>query len=250
LIRNLQFTTKSEILANFAAFTKNSSIVVALSTLLSLYRQHPHHRELVGPGKRKLCLSGLSGSSRSLFAASVISETSIPHLVILPEKEEAAYFYSDLANLLGEDCVFFFPSSYKRDVHYEQVDPGNIILRTHALDRIGSARPGKEENTFTAVVTYPEGLSEKVITPEKLQKNTLQLNNGEKISPGFIHEVLDEYKFRRVDFVFEPGQYSIRGSIVDIFSFSGPHPYRIDFSGMKWNQYVHSMWKISFQGAI
>ena len=91
--------------------------------------------------------------------------------------------------------------------------------------------PVRHENTFTVVVTYPEGLSEKVITHKKLQKNTLQLNRGEKISPGFIHEVLDEYKFRMVDFVFEPGQYSIRGSIVDIFSFSSPHPYRIDFFG-------------------
>jgi transcription-repair coupling factor (superfamily II helicase) len=204
---------------------------VALSALLSLYCQHPRHRELVSPGERKLCLSGLSGSSRSLLAASVISATNLAHLVILPEKEEAAYFYSDLTNLLGEGCVFFFPSSYKRAVHYDQVDPGNIILRTHALDHIGSVLTGKPGNTFTVVVTYPEGLSEKVITRKKLQKNTLQLNRGEKISPGFIHEVLDEYKFRMVDFVFEPGHYSIRGSIVDIFSFSSPHPYRIDFFG-------------------
>jgi transcription-repair coupling factor (superfamily II helicase) len=204
---------------------------VALSTLLSLYRQHPCHREIAGRGKQKLCLSGLSGSSRSLFTASVISESHLPHLVILPEKEEAAYFYSDLTNLLGEGSVFFFPSSFKRAVHYEQVDPGNIILRTNVLDHIGSALSDKAENSYIIVVTYPEGLSEKVISHKKLQKNTLQLHRGEKISPSFIHEVLDEYKFRMVDFVFEPGQYSIRGSIVDIFSFSSPFPYRIDFFG-------------------
>ena len=204
---------------------------MALSALLSLYRQHPCHRELVNPGTRKLCLTGLSGSSCSLFTASVISATHNAHLVILPEKEEAAYFYSDLMNLLGDGSVFFFPSSYKRAVHYEQVDPGNIILRTHALDRIGSMQSRHDENAFIIVVTYPEGLSEKVITHRKLQKNTLQLNRGEKISPGFIHEVLEEYKFRMVDFVFEPGQYSLRGSIVDIFSFSSPFPYRIDFFG-------------------
>jgi transcription-repair coupling factor (superfamily II helicase) len=204
---------------------------VALSELIAIYRQHPLHPELVNGGERKICLSGLSGSSRSLLTASVVPETRVLHLVILPEKEEAAYFYNDLTNLLGEACVFFFPSSYKRAVHYEQVDPGNIILRTHVLEHIGSLQPGRDINTFTIVVTYPEGLSEKVITQSKLQKNTLQLSRGEKISPGFIHEVLDEYNFRMVDFVFEPGQYSIRGSIVDIFSFSSTYPYRIDFFG-------------------
>jgi len=209
----------------------NASAIVALSDLLNLYQQHPHYGELIRHGDRKICLSGLTGSSASLVTASVISACAVPHLMILPEKEEAAYFYNDLTNLLGKEHVYFFPSSYKRSLPYNQVDPGNIILRTNALDRIGSERTDKTGQTFTVVVTYPEGLSEKVITHKKLKKNTLQLNRGEKISPTFIHEVLDEYKFQMVDFVYEPGQYSIRGSIVDIFSFSGPLPYRIDFFG-------------------
>ncbi len=204
---------------------------MALSDLLALYRHHPFHRELTGSGDGKICLSGLTGSSASLVAASVITNTACVHLFILPEKDEAAYCHNDLANLLGHDRVFFFPSSYKRSLHYDQVDPGNIILRTNILDRIGSLGSETAAKGFTVVVTYPEGLSEKVITHKKLQKNTLQLHRGEKVSQAFIREVLDEYKFQPVDFVYEPGQYSIRGSIVDIFSFSSPYPYRIDFFG-------------------
>ena len=204
---------------------------MALSDLLALYRQHPCYRELTGSGEPKTCLSGLSGSSASLVAASVISGTTFSHLIILPEKEEAAYCYNDLVNLLSHENVFFFPSSYKRSLHYDQVDPGNIILRTKILDRIGSMKSKMADRTFTIIVTYPEGLSEKVITHKELQKNTLQLHRGEKISQAFIHEVLEEYRFHWVDFVYEPGQFSVRGSIVDIFSYSSPYPYRIDFFG-------------------
>ncbi|MBN1413453.1 MAG: transcription-repair coupling factor [Bacteroidales bacterium] len=204
---------------------------MALSDLLILYRQHPRFRELTQCGNRRVSLTGLTASSRSLIMASAISETTCLHLVILPGKEEAAYCYNDLMNLLGKDYVYFFPSSYKRLFHYDQIDPGNIILRTNTLDRIGSGQTGKSGNIFTVVVTYPEGLSEKVIAHKKLKKNTLQLTVGEKISPDFIEEVLDVYKFQPVDFVYEPGQFSRRGSIIDIFSYSGPNPYRIDFFG-------------------
>jgi transcription-repair coupling factor (superfamily II helicase) len=204
-------------------------MLVALSDLLKLYRQHPSFHEMKKDTANKVCLTGLAGSSRSLVAASVIRETQLPHLLILPEKEEAAYCYNDLSNLLGKEHIFFFPSSYKRLFNNEQVDPGNIILRTQALDRIGLEQSGKPASNFTVIISYPEGLTEKVITHKKLKKNILQLTTGEKISPDFIHEILNEYKFQQVDFVYEPGQFSIRGSIVDIFSFSGPNPYRIDF---------------------
>ncbi|MBN2761506.1 MAG: transcription-repair coupling factor, partial [Bacteroidales bacterium] len=201
----------------------------ALSDLLLLYRHHPHYRKLLSTGNRHVCLSGLAGSSASLVAASVISARALTYLVILPEKEEAAYFYNDLINLLGSEQVYFFPSSSKRSLHYDQIDPGNIILRTKTLDRIGQEK--SEGDKRTVVITYPDGLSEKVITHKKLKKNTLQLNVGEKVSPAFIQEVLEEYKFSQSDFVYEPGHYSVRGSIIDIFSFSSPYPYRIDFFG-------------------
>jgi transcription-repair coupling factor (superfamily II helicase) len=204
---------------------------VVLSELLTLYKQHPNTRDLIHPAERQLCVNGLCGSSRSLLTASVVSETAIPHLIVLAEKEDAAYFYNDLINLIGKYRIFFFPSSYKHLFHSDQTDPGNIILRTNALDKMGAEKNALPGNSFTVVVTYAEALSEKVITHKKLRKNTLQLKAGEKLSPAFIQEVLEEYKFRLVDFVYEPGQYSIRGSIVDIFSFAYPFPFRIDFFG-------------------
>jgi len=172
----------------------------------------------------------LSGSAGSLTAAAVISQVGGIHLVILPEKDDAAYFYNDLVNLIGDENVLFFPSSFKRSVHYNQVDSGNIILRTNVINRLGMYLSGGRED-FLVLVTYPEGLSEKVITHKKLQKNTLQLSRSEKVPVPFIREVMEEYRFTEVDFVYEPGQFSIRGSIFDIFSFSNPDPYRIDFFG-------------------
>jgi len=207
---------------------------LALSELIQHYRRHPRFNSLtdllVSATNQKIHCSGLTGSSKSLLAAAIIPQISALHLVILPEKEEAAYFYNDLINLLGGEKVLFFPSSFKRSVHYNQLDSGNIILRTNVINRLGT-RKKYEENEYLVLVTYPEGLSEKVITHKKLIKNTLQLIKGEKVPIGFIREVMEEYRFTEVDFVYEPGQYSIRGSIFDIFSFSNPDPYRIDFFG-------------------
>ena len=185
---------------------------------------------LAEESQRKIHCTGLSGSSKSLLAASVIPRLSGIHLIIMPEKEDAAYVYNDLVNLLGSESVLFFPSSFKRSVHYNQIDNGNVILRTNVVNKLGSGIAYTEGN-FLIIVTYPEGLAEKVITQVKLKKNTLQLIKGEKLSIGFIREVLEEYHFTEVDFVYEPGQYAIRGSLVDVFSFSNPDPYRIDFFG-------------------
>jgi len=178
----------------------------------------------------KIHCTGLSGSSKSLLAASVIPQLSGVHLIIVPEKEESAYFYNDLVNLLGSDSVLFFPSSFKRSVHYNQPDHGNVILRTHVINQLGSGKK-YQDGEYLIIVTYPEGLVEKVITHKTLKKNTLQLVKGEKLSIAFIQEVMEEYRFTQVDFVYEPGQYAVRGSLVDVFSFSHPDPYRIDFFG-------------------
>ncbi len=207
---------------------------MALSQLIDLYSSHPSSQSLLkllvsGDKCRALC-TGLAGSSKSLLCASVIGQLSGIHLVILPEREDSAYFYNDLVNLMGNEKVFFFPSAYKRSVHYNQIDNGNVILRTNVVNRLGS-QDQKLKDDFLVIVTYPEGLAEKVITQVKLKKNTLQLNKGEKISISFIREMLDEYKFDEVDFVYEPGQYAIRGSLVDVFSFANPDPFRIDFFG-------------------
>lgn len=173
----------------------------------------------------RLRISGLSGSSKALTMACVFNKTQLTHLVIIPEKEDAAYFYNDLVAILGDESVFFFPSTYKRSVQYEQTEPANIVLRTEVLNHLAS---GKRKGI---IVSYPESVMEKVISRRNLKKNTFSISKGDKLSIEFLEEVLHEYNFERVDFVYEPGQYSIRGSIADIFSYSADMPYRVDFFG-------------------
>ena len=162
---------------------------------------------------------------RQWLLSLVFQKTQTTHLVIIPEKEDAAYFYNDLVSLLGEDSVFFFPSTYKRSVQYEQTEPANIVLRTEVLNHLAS---GKRKGI---IVTYPESVMEKVVSRRNLKKNTFNISKGDKISLEFLEEMLHEYNFVRTDFVYEPGQYSIRGSIADVFSYSADLPYRIDFFG-------------------
>lgn len=173
----------------------------------------------------KISIQGLSGSSRAMVLSVVFNITQTTHVVIIPEKEDAAYFYNDLVSLVGEESVFFFPSTYKRSVQYEQTEPANIVLRTEVLNHLAS---GKRKGI---IVTYPESVMEKVVSRKNLKKNTFNISNNDKISLEFLEEILHEYNFVRTDFVYEPGQYSIRGSIADIFSYSADLPYRIDFFG-------------------
>jgi transcription-repair coupling factor (superfamily II helicase) len=170
-------------------------------------------------------LEGLTGSSGAMVLAHVFIKSLTTHVVVLPEKEDAAYFYNDLVALLGEEAIYFFPSTYKRSVQYEQTEPANIVLRTEVLNHLAS---GKRKGI---VVTYPESVMEKVVSRKNLKKNTFNISKGDKLSLEFLEEVLHEYNFKRTDFVYEPGQYSIRGSIADVFSYSADMPYRIDFFG-------------------
>jgi len=193
------------------------------------FNTHPVLSELVesisNSDAERISISGLSGSSRAIVAAKVFQKTQFTHLIIIPEKEDAAYFYNDLAALTGDDNVFFFPSTYKRSVQYEQTEPANIVLRTEVLNHLSSSESKR------IIVTYPESLMEKVISRSNLIKNTFNIKKGDRLSLEFLEEVLHEYNFERVDFVYEPGQYAIRGSIADIFSYSADLPYRIDFFG-------------------
>ena len=193
------------------------------------YAKHPLLAGLIetvnSDGIGKIRLEGLSGSSRALILSLVFNKTQTTHVVVIPEKEDAAYFYNDLVSLLGDDSVFFFPSSYKRSVQYEQTEPANIVLRTEVLNHLAT---GKRKGI---IVTYPESVMEKVVSKKNLKKNTFNIGKGDKISLEFLEEMLHEYNFVRTDFVYEPGQYSIRGSIADVFSYSADLPYRIDFFG-------------------
>jgi len=169
-------------------------------------------------------LEGLSGSARSCLIHSCLSELKGAHLVIFQDKEEAAYFYTDLLTLDGTpDRTLFFPSSYKRSVQYQQSDEANIITRTQTLRRLA------ERRVASFIITYAEALVESVLTRRQLGETTLEIRQGEKIDMSFLEEMLQTYDFQLVDFVHEPGQYSIRGGIADVFSYASSHPCRIDF---------------------
>jgi transcription-repair coupling factor (superfamily II helicase) len=171
-------------------------------------------------------LEGLSGSSRSALIQACLDELKGPHLILFQDKEEAAYFYTDLVTLEGTpERTLFFPSSYKRSIQYHQTDEANIITRTQTLRRL------TERRVASFIVSYAEALVESVVTRKQLGESTMEVRKGERINMAFLEEVLQTYGFQLVDFVYEPGQYSIRGGIADVFSYASSHPYRIDFFG-------------------
>ncbi len=196
--------------------------------LNEIYKGHPQVAQLaqsLQPGAI-VRLKGLSCSSPALAAVALMQQRQGNHIFVLPDNESAAYFQNDLANILGDNKVFYFPSSYKRMTAQVQPHEGNIILRTRVLETL--LNPSREG---IIIVTHAHALAEKVVSGDNLQRNTLQLCKGENISIDFIRDVLHEYGFTMTDFVYEPGQFSIRGSIVDIFSYSHNMPYRVDFFG-------------------
>ena len=200
-----------------------------LTDFLHSYRSHPSliglKESLSTSGSKKINVSGLSGSSTTVVFSVMREMVPYQALFILNDREEAAFFFDDLQVLGREDELLFFPSSYKRNIWHDNIDNENIILRTDVLNKLAV----KEKQYL--IVTYPEAIMEMVVSESGLQKHTLHVKTGEKLSIPFINELLFEYGFERVEFVFEPGQYSIRGSIVDIFSYSNEDPYRIDFFG-------------------
>ena len=173
----------------------------------------------------RMFLKGLSGSVDAFVASAVTFATEQLHVFILADREEAAYFLNNLEQMIGRDKVLFFPMSHRRPYETEEVDNSNIQQRAETLNRINSGRRSR------AVITYPEALSEKVITRKNLSKNTLRLSTGEKVSIDFLIEMLFEFEFERVDYVYEPGQFAVRGGIVDIFSFAYEKPIRIELFG-------------------
>ena len=182
--------------------------------------------QLLSESRDNCVVSGLLGSAVSLIIAETFKTTDLPFLLILNDKEEAAYHLNDLENLLGDDNVLFYPGSYRRPYQIEETDNANVLLRSEVLNRINSRKKP------SLIVTYPEALFEKVVTKKELDKNTLKISVGENVSIDFVNEVLFEYKFKRTDFVTEPGEFSVRGGILDVFSFSNDEPYRMSFLEM------------------
>ena len=170
-------------------------------------------------------LKGLVGSSLSFVLTDVFKSVQQPFLLIFNDKEEAAYHLNDLEQLIGEKDVLFYPGSYRRPYQIEETDNANVLLRAEVLNRINSRKKP------AVIVTYPDALFEKVVTRKELDKNTLKIKLEDSLSLDFLNEVLFEYKFKRVDFVTEPGEFSVRGGIVDVFSFSNDTPYRLEFFG-------------------
>jgi transcription-repair coupling factor (superfamily II helicase) len=170
-------------------------------------------------------ISNLVGSSLSFVISETFKKAEKPFVIILNDKEEAAYYLNDLERLLGDTHVLFYPGSYRRPYQIEETDNANVLLRSEVLNRINSRRKP------ALIVTYPDALFEKVVTKRELERNTLKVAVGEHLSLDFVNEVLFEYHFNRVDFVTEPGEFSVRGGIIDVFSFSYDEPFRIEFFG-------------------
>ncbi|AOW21198.1 transcription-repair coupling factor [Urechidicola croceus] len=175
--------------------------------------------------KNHFQISNLVGSSLSFAISSTFKKVEKPFLLIFNNKEEAAYYLNDLEQLNGDKNILFYPGSYRRPYQIDETDNANVLLRAEVLNRINSQKKP------AIIVTYPEALFEQVITKKELEKSTLKLSIGEEVSLDFVNEMLFEYKFKRADFVTEPGEFSVRGGIIDVFSFSNDEPYRIEFFG-------------------
>ncbi len=199
-----------------------------------LYKNHAHIDAIVKAlrdGGHLLC-SNLTASSKAFVVEETFRQMGGQHLIVCADKEDAAYFYNDLESLLGErgmdyskKQVLFYPTSYKRPYEPEKPDNSYILSRTEVLQRVSTSE------RKTLIVSYPEALSEKVFTRKLLAKNTFKLKVGEKVNLDFLTDLLYDYEFENVDFVVEPGQFAIRGGLVDVFSFANDYPYRIEFFG-------------------
>lgn len=196
-----------------------------MATLYGKLPQYAAFLELLADEKvRTVALQGLVASSAPVFFASLFERMSRTVLFILNDPDEAGYFYNDLSQMLGQQHTLFFPSSYRRAVKYGQRDAANEILRTEVLARLSAG-----DNVY--IVTSPEALSELVAGRKVVDERMLTLEVGQRLGTTSLAHTLREYGFAEVDYVYEPGQFAQRGSIIDVFSFSSEYPFRIDFFG-------------------
>lgn len=201
---------------------------MTIKELQQIYTKHP-----ALPGLSSLLedneiktiyLKGMNASCASFFASSFIENKPFTSVFLLNDSEEAGYFYHDIVQANGDKHVLFFPSSYRCAIKYGQKDAANEILRTEVLSKL-------EQNEPVSIVTYPEALAEKVVSRQTLNQQTLTLATGKQYETEAITKKLTDYGFEHVDYVYEPGQFAMRGSILDVYSFASEYPYRIDFFG-------------------
>ena len=200
-----------------------SKTLISQTYLQTLQKQNLQNA--IAQTQAKTHLKGLVGSSLSFVIAAVFKEVQKPFLLVFNDKEEAAHYLNDLEQLLSDKDVLFYPGSYRRPYEIEETDNANVLLRAEVLNRINSQKKP------AIIVTYPDALFEQVVTRKELERHTLKVGVNDKLSIDFVNEVLFDYQFKRVDFVTEPGEFSVRGGIVDVFSFSHDEPYRIEFFG-------------------
>ena len=172
---------------------------------------------------QSVCLSNTGQSALSFQLAALYQKKSVPFLLIFENKEEAAHYFNDFENILGNKKVLFFPESYRRAYQIEETDNANVILRSKVLSHLQSRQKPQ------VVVTYPEALFEKVVVKKELQNHTLKIKTGDKLSLDFMYDMLLEFKFESVDFVTQAGEFAVRGGIIDVFSYGDDLPYRIEF---------------------
>ncbi|WP_057939022.1 transcription-repair coupling factor [Algoriphagus resistens] len=197
---------------------------------LSIYQSDPIFQtiahEISSGDKRTHQIKGLSGSLDMVLFASIYQSKGGFHLIVAQDKEEAAYLNSDIQNLLNTEEHMIFPSSFKRAYQYEEIDNANVLMRSEILNLVL-----EEKGKSRIIITYPEAIYERVINKRSLQENTFSAKVGEQVDMEFVSEILASYDFERTDFVYEPGQFAIRGGILDVFSFSNEHPYRLELFG-------------------
>jgi transcription-repair coupling factor (superfamily II helicase) len=198
--------------------------------LLHRYQEHPaladFAAQLRAAETGHFRLYGMAGSQPAFLIAALYRLCHRPVVVLLDDKEEALYFHNDLKALMPQKEILYFPASYKRPYQIEEVDNANILQRAEVLNELNHTKTERQ-----VIVTFAEALSEKVINKRTLVKNTLEVKEGDTLSMGFVQELLETYGFERQDYVFEPGQYALRGGILDVYSFAHELPYRVEFFG-------------------
>jgi transcription-repair coupling factor (superfamily II helicase) len=202
-----------------------------LQVLLELYQNDIRLKQLAAAislprPKIRAYLDGLRGSSTAFIATALWHLSDANHVIVLNDKEEAAYFHNDLEHLTGALDIHYFPDSFKKTAQFGELNSSHVMLRTEALSKFNADVVRKK-----ALITYPEALFEKVVNPKSLSKNIISIKVGEHLEPDKLMEEFVGLGFRREDFVYEPGQFAMRGGILDIYSFGNEHPYRIELFG-------------------
>ncbi len=201
-----------------------------IQDILKIYREHPDlaafAQQIREDHQGVFQIKGLAGSQAAFVLTSIYQNVHRSGLVVLNDKEEALYFYNELQALMPQKEILYYPASYKRPYQIEEIDNANVLQRAEVLNQLNHTQSGRQ-----LIITFAEALSEQVVNKRSLVKNTLDLKKGERCGMDFVVDVLDEYGFDHTDFVWEPGTYSKRGGILDVFSFANDLPYRIEFFG-------------------